>query len=102
MAKRHLEKVRVLIKDATGLDISYAYDDLVFPEHTAFLVQFDDTDDNNFFCYFHEECVPAEQDRIFERLSDTCKLNNCTLVRKGAFNLAQKGQSVEIRFLKGA
>ncbi len=30
MEFRNLENVRAIIKDATGLDVSYAYDDLVF------------------------------------------------------------------------
>jgi len=41
MEFRNLENLRAFIKDATGLDVSYAYDDLVFPDHTAFIVQFD-------------------------------------------------------------
>jgi hypothetical protein len=28
-----LEKVRFIIKDGSGLDIAYAYEDLVFSEH---------------------------------------------------------------------
>ena len=35
MIFRDLEKVRVIIKEATDLDVAYAYDDLVFPEHAA-------------------------------------------------------------------
>jgi len=31
MKFRNLETVRYIIKEATGLDLTYAYDDLVFP-----------------------------------------------------------------------
>lgn len=102
MPKRHLEKLRVIIKDAVGLDITYAYDDLVFPECTAFLFQFDDTDENNFFCYFHKDCIPEEKEKISKKLLDVCKAERCTIVFKGNFELEQKkdAEEIEIRFLK--
>ena len=34
MQYRDLEKVRTIIQEATGLEVAYAYDDLVFPDHT--------------------------------------------------------------------
>ena len=102
MSKRHLDKLRFIIKEAVGLDITYAYDDLVFPEHTAFLFQFDDTDEHNFFCYFHKDCIPEEKTAIAEKLAATCKANDCTVDFKNDFELAPKGQEFEIRFLKEA
>jgi cysteinyl-tRNA synthetase len=104
MPKRHLEKLRVIIKNAAGLDISYAYDDLVFPEHTAFIFQFDDADENNFFCYFHKDCILEEKQKISKQLLDVCKAEGCTVAFKGDFELAQKKETeeIEIRFLKEA
>jgi hypothetical protein len=99
MKYRNLEKVRVMVKEATGLDISYAYDDLVFPENTAFIIQYDDRDDNNFLCYFHQDCDPVEKTRIFRELRNTCTKAKSSIVNKGAFDLKQKGQEVEFTFL---
>ena len=84
------------------MDITYAYDDLVFPEHTAFLFQFDDNNDNNYFCFFHKDCIPAEKKKISDRLAAVSSENNCTVTFKGRFILAQKDQEFEIRFLKEA
>ncbi len=98
MKFRDLEKVRIIIKDATGLDISYAYDDLVFSEHAVFLLQFDDNNENNFFCYFHKDCIPKEQKSIVKSLTEVCKKKGCTLIPKGAFTLKQKGKKLDIHF----
>jgi hypothetical protein len=99
MKFRDLEKVRVIIKDSTGLDVAYAYDDLVFPEHAAFLIKFDDENANRFFCYFHEDCIIEEQKNIFECLKSISAEKQCTMILKGIFNLKQKGEEIEIHFL---
>lgn len=98
MEFRDLEKVRTIIKNATGLDISYAYDDLVFPDNTAFIIQFDDKIGNGLFCYFHEDCRPADQNEILARLTEESMKNKYMIAFKGAFRLEQKGEEVEIRF----
>lgn len=99
MIYRDLEKVRVIIEDATGLEVSYAYDDLVFPDHTAFIIQFDDAKETNFFCYFHRDCINGEQKKLEENLTASCLKQKCTLITKGSFELLQKGEEVEIHFL---
>ncbi len=99
MIIRDLEKVRVVIKEATDLDIAYAYDDLVFPEHAAFFIQFDETKANNYFCYFHEDCLPEPKAEISINLSQSFKKQHCSLVVKGRFTLNQKGEQIEICFL---
>jgi hypothetical protein len=99
MIFRDLEKVRSIIKMATDLDISYAYDDLVFPEHAAFLIQFDDLNKENYYCYFHKDCENRSKDSIFTKLTEVCTSNNKTIELKGNFNLKQKAEEVEICFL---
>lgn len=98
MIFRDLEKVRVMLKDATDLDIAYAYDDLVFPEHAAFLIQFDDTNANNYFCYFHTDCLPEPKAEISTNLSQSFEKQHCSLTIKGLFTLNQKGEEIVIGF----
>ncbi|MCG6185768.1 hypothetical protein [Maribellus maritimus] len=98
MKFRNLEAVREIVKEATGLDITYAYDDLVFPEHMAFLIQFDDSNDKNLFCFFHVDCNPNDKKDLYSRMTEVSSENNYSLVNKGIFNLSQKGEDVEIRF----
>jgi len=96
---RDLEKVRIIIKEATGLDVMYAYDDLVFPEHAVFLIQFDDQHLNNYLCYFNKDCTIAGKNQILENLKKVCMQKKCTLLSKGTFNMKQKGEELEIKFL---
>ena len=99
MQYRNLEKVRTIIADATGLDIAYAYDDLVFPDHTAFIIQYDNEDAQNLFYYHHKDCTPADEAQIFTNFCMVCKKHQYTIQRKGAFNLSQNGEEVDIHFI---
>jgi hypothetical protein len=99
MTTRHLEKIRTIIREATDLDISYAYDDLVFPEHSAFLIQFDDSDPDHYFFYSHEDMIPGEKAKLVENLNLACQMHNCRLTPSGAFALKQRGAEVDIHFL---
>lgn len=98
MNYRDLELVRQIVAAATNLDISYAYEDLVFPENTAFIIQFDDVNQNNLFCYFHEESDSKSRNNILNKLRTECKTKKCTIEMKGNFNLEQKNEEVQIHF----
>jgi len=99
MIIRDLEKVRVAVKEATDLDIAYAYDDLVFPEHAAFLIEFDAESDKKLYCYFHVDCLPDSRTEILDQLTHSFKKQNCNLLPRGSFSLNQKGEEIEIRFV---
>lgn len=98
MSYRNLEAVRFIIKEATGLDITYAYEDLVFPEHAAFIFQFDEKSENKFFCYFHVDCNMKDKEEIFTRISEISSENKYKVENKGIFKLQQKGEDVEVSF----
>ncbi|MBN1949850.1 MAG: hypothetical protein JW801_01520 [Bacteroidales bacterium] len=99
MKYRDLEKVRKIIDEATGLEISYAYDDLVFPDYTAFILRYDDNTENNFFCHFHQDVDPEEMKKLKGKLEASCKNQNSTLSLDKYFTLNQKGEEVEIQFI---
>lgn len=102
MKFRDLEKVRVMVKEATDLDISYAYDDLVFPDNTAFIIQFSDDDDNLFYAHWRKDCIPQMVADIQKKLEETFTNHGCKLIYKGKFMLGQKGEEIEIRFKASA
>lgn len=102
MKFRDLEKVRVMVKEATDLDISYAYDDLVFPDNTAFIIQFSDDDDALFYAHWRKDCIPQLAAEIQKKLEETFEKHGCQLVYKGKFMLGQKGEEIEIRFKASA
>jgi len=98
MNYRNLDAVRYIVKEATSLDIMYAYEDLVFPEHGAFLIQFDDTNPKTLFCFFHSDCNTDDKKKIYSQLLKISSENNFTLKNKGMFNLEEKNGEIEIRF----
>lgn len=96
-----LEKVKFIIKDALQLDISYAYDDLVFSEHALVIIQFDKNDVNKLYCWFNTGTTEEFRVAAFESLGITCKLNRVKLENKGLFDINQKenGEELDIKFL---
>ena len=67
IAFRPLAEVKMMLEE-TGNDISYAYDDLIFVEHTAFLIQFDDEKPENLKLYFNTDILQEEAKAIEEKL----------------------------------
>jgi len=100
MKHRDLESTRQLIKDATGLDLAYAYDDLVFPEHTVFFLQFNDNNPSSLNCFFRKDCEKSQQTTILNELKNSGIKYKCTIVSKGSFDFLQKGENIEIVFYK--
>jgi hypothetical protein len=95
-----LEKVRFIMKDATGLDIGYAYEDLVFSEHGIFIIQFDGTESEKLLVFFNHECVEAKRQLFLSRLVESGKLNGMKMVYKGKFEMSQvEGEeNIQLKF----
>jgi len=53
---RDLGKVQGALTEI-GIEVAYAYDDLIFTEHNTFLLRFDDECDNNLFLHFNKDCT---------------------------------------------
>ena len=89
--KEGLEKI--------GQDVSYVYDDLVFPTHTAFLIQFG-KENNELNIYFNKETDPDEIASLKEMVKDTLAADVGFLLEfKGTFQLEQmENEELNIRF----
>lgn len=92
---RELGKIRETVL-STGLDISYAYDDLVFSENNVFILRFDDRIANKLYLYFNSDCFPDEAKIFTTRLSISGKIGGFQIVKSGTFSLNQKEDSEEI------
>lgn len=57
MNERPLGKITARLADM-GLEVTYAYDDLVFVQHSAFMIQFTD-DSTKLKLFINTECDPA-------------------------------------------
>lgn len=101
MSLRPLGIAQEIINDLK-IEITYAYDDLVFVEHNTFLLQFDDARKNNLRVYFNTECEADTAARLEQALTAAAKVRGCTIENCGKFELvAPEGASeFQVRFLK--
>jgi hypothetical protein len=96
----NLEKVRFIIKDGSGLDIAYAYEDLVFSEHGIFIFQFDVKSINTFFCWFNKDCVENDRISLLNSLIKSAILNKIEIIYKGKFEMIQnKDEEISVNFI---
>lgn len=91
-----LEKVRFVVKDGTGLDIAYAYEDLVFSEHALFIIQFDGQSTTSWNCWFNQECNAPDRIALLKSLATSANLNNVQLTYKGTYKISQPEEKEEI------
>ena len=97
---RPLGKVRQIV-ESIGMDISYAYDDLVFSDHSLFIIQFFDKDPKVLYLHFNIECEQKEAVSVEKKLKLACTDAGFNLKRIGRFALRQLDgdESLEISFL---
>ncbi|MFV0592440.1 MAG: hypothetical protein ACK5M7_13720 [Draconibacterium sp.] len=76
----------------------YAYEDLVFPEHGAFIIQFDDKNAKNLFCHFHSDCNTEDITTLFKSLLEVAEKDNFSIEKKNSYAMEQVGEDVQIRF----
>jgi hypothetical protein len=99
---RELEKVRLIIDKATGLEITWAYDDLVFAEHNTFIIRFDTDDLQKIHCYFNVDCQVEKAEQLYYSLVKTAPELGMALIHSGSYELGEgSGENeVEITFLE--
>ena len=95
-----LGKIRELVLE-TGLDISYAYDDLVFSEHSVFVLRFNELIPEKIHVYFNSDCIPEEAADIEKKLINAFKSGGFEPEVSGLFELKQipDKEEIEIKFL---
>jgi len=94
---QELGKVKQIIEEATGLEVSHFYDDLVFVEHSAVLIRFDKTDLKNFFLYFNPDCDKASREKLISSFNKAAENNSMRCTLKGQFKLSEVPGKEEVR-----
>lgn len=84
---RPLSRIQQILKEI-GLDMTYAYEDLVFAEHNAFLLQFGEKGEE-VFLHFNTESDPLKRDEIATKLKDAGAQHELTITKKGLYTLVQ-------------
>lgn len=87
------------VVNAMGLEITHAYEDLVYIEHNAFLLQMGDSGEI-VNLYFNTESLVEARDKIADQLSFEGQARQLKIIRKGLFSMRQKsdGENIEIQF----
>ncbi len=92
---RPLSEVKMMLEEA-NTDISYAYDDLIFVENAAFLIQFDDEKTSNLKIFFNTELNKQQAEIEAEKLEKLAVKRKMTISPKGRFSMQQKEDSEEV------
>ncbi|MFP4314696.1 MAG: hypothetical protein ACOC24_01190 [Desulfovibrionales bacterium] len=93
---RHLGVLREIV-EALGLEITYAYDDLVFVSHNPFLLQFGAP----LGLYFNRQCPPEDADLLEKTLQNEAGSRGVTLQRKGWYAMEQSlEEEITLRFFQ--
>ncbi len=98
---RELTKIKELIEEL-GFTISYPYDDLLFIDSNAFLIQFNDSKKDSFFAFFNESMNDAVVDDLDKKMKDLAFVKKLEVESKGRFKLAQKegcDEELELKFI---
>lgn len=73
--------------ETIGLDVSYVYDDLVFIEKNAFLLQMSEERGEELMVWFNTDSTPAERPGIFSRLQAEGRKLSLQLQEQGTFTM---------------
>lgn len=84
--------------DSIGLSITYAYDDLVFIEHNAFLLLFE-KEHKHISLYLNVQSEKAEREGIINKLQTAASERDLIITSKGFFEMEQlENSKIAIRF----
>jgi len=99
---RELSPIKELVEEL-GFTISYPFDDLLFVDSNAFLVQFNDSEANSFFIYFNESLNPLAAKELGNKITSLACTKKIQIKLEGKFQLTQKNEhdeELELRFIR--
>ncbi len=83
-----------------GSEVTYAYEDLVFINHNAFIVQFT-SDPTHLNIYFNKDFSQDKIKVLAEGLEKQAPINGFKISFRGSYELAQQeGENIEIKFFQ--
>ena len=99
MILKPLGKLKELI-ETVGMGISYAYDDLVFLDHNAFLLQFGDGS-QTIIVHINSEASVKEASEGIARLRKATVSSDLDIVEGGFYTLSQgEDETISIKFFE--
>ncbi|MBP9023017.1 MAG: hypothetical protein KBH06_07435 [Spirochaetes bacterium] len=95
----NLGRVKQIVEEALGLEITHAYEDVAFVEHSAFIIMFDHDDLNKFKCYFSKDCSEKDREKLFKKINEASPRNQMTAVNAGTFSMEQlENEEIKLNF----
>ncbi|MDZ8119371.1 hypothetical protein [Pontiella agarivorans] len=95
---RPLGKITAILADC-GFEVTYAYDDLVFIEHSAFMLQF--TDDPAVMKIFrHVDCEPVAAGEAEKTISAAHAKQGFSMLPSGNYTITEnEDETINIEFV---
>lgn len=95
---RPLSRIQFVV-EKLGLKITYAYDDLIFVEHNAFIIKMGMRGED-IYVYVNIDADVKEYPAIIENLVGEAKKNGLIVKYSGRFKMADAGnEQIQIEFL---
>ncbi len=97
---RPLALIKNLV-EAMGLDISYAYDDLIFVEHNAFLLQMSKEKGEDLGVWFNQASNVDDRPLIFSQLQEEGEKLSLKINEQGVYTLSSEegNESFQLNFI---
>lgn len=92
---RPLGKAQAMV-EAVRLDVTYAYDDLVFVEHNPFLLRFDTEEASRMFLHFNVDCEAEELVKLQKKLVIAAENEGIDLETASKYTLLPNEETSEL------
>ena len=78
------------IVEEMGLSISFEYDDLLFIESNAFLIQFNDEKERHFNIFLNKELPTSDRERLYQKVKGVSATREIETIYAGTFEIREK------------
>lgn len=93
-----LDKILQIV-EALSLNVTYEFDDLVFVEHNAFLIRFDQVDPAKIYLHFNMDCEAPEAVKLEKALILLAKDKALVLTPDRRYTMETDEETNEIKIL---
>ena len=91
-----LDKV-IKIVETIGLEVTYAFEDLVFADHSTCIIRFDKENESDLHVYINAECDEKVALQIKQGLFEASRAEKLTIKDVGQFLLNQTKDKEELQ-----
>ena len=87
-----------VVLEKMGLEVTFAYDDIVYVSHSAFILQMGEKGED-VLLYFNVESEENDRGEVLSQLEDAANDSGVHFIESGTFEMSQKDDdNVELKF----